>query len=741
MKEKLINFLKSYYYVFLMILPFLFMDASVRIAGISINYFRAAMAIPGIIFVVIWIGLFVALALYLKRVYAVLLYSIFFWLFFVFFYANCIYFGLTGYYISFNLVFMASEGSSYILSTIVESNPLIHLSAVAAIALWVIAIIKMPKRERGDWKKALITVAVFLLIHTINPFLLGKANSELEWDTWRNPRNVYENFNDSNKNMKICGLYEYTVRDFYVTFLRPEEPEDPVEIEYLEEDYGETVHKSNSFTGIFEGRNVIFLQLEGIDNWLLNKEDMPNLYSLMENSIILNNHFSYYNGGGSTFNSELAVNTGFITPVSYIKNAYTLNTNLFPYSMPKMFKKREYAVNAFHMNTEEYYSRGINYENWGYDNYYGLIDENEYSDASYMLDRELIENEGFYDRLFHQEGSFVHYIITYTPHTPFTADSEVGEYLLGLENKEAADMTEEECARMFASETDYMVKLLLQGLKDNGLYDNTVLVIYSDHYLYTLSDKTALEKYKITENNLINRTPFFIWSSDLNEIIEKPLSESGIEYTKYTDYHGEINGVIGSEIREDAGTENGSGNENNAGTGNGADKGNVIQGEKEQTSEDGLEDPHGTALPKNVATAGDSDGSTGEGDSDKTDTEKYENSEPCGIVIDKVNSQIDILPTVLNMFGFSYIDEHYIGKDIFASDYAGYAFFSDYSWYNGDVYADGTQNIQISDNKMSSQDIEKMNKTVNEAIKKNDLMLKYDYFRRKQENPNDTAVE
>ena len=50
------------------------------------------------------------------------------------------------------------------------------------------------------------------------------------------------------------------------------------------------------------------------------------------------------------------------------------------------------------MNTGEYYTRDINYKNWGYDDYYSLIDDGNYEDASYQLDRELILNEFFYEK-------------------------------------------------------------------------------------------------------------------------------------------------------------------------------------------------------------------------------------------------------------------------------------------------------------------------------------------------------
>ncbi|MFR6560794.1 MAG: hypothetical protein ACLUR5_01280 [Eubacterium ventriosum] len=50
--------------------------------------------------------------------------------------------------------------------------------------------------------------------------------------------------------------------------------------------------------------------------------------------------------------------------------------------------------------------------------------------------------------------------------------------------------------------------------------------------------------------------------------------------------------------------------------------------------------------------------------------------------------QMDILPTVLNLFGIDYNSNNYIGHDILSNDFKGYAFFSDYSWYDGKVYVE-----------------------------------------------------
>jgi phosphoglycerol transferase MdoB-like AlkP superfamily enzyme len=62
----------------------------------------------------------------------------------------------------------------------------------------------------------------------------------------------------------------------------------------------------------------------------------------------------------------------------------------------------------------------------------------------------------------------------------------------------------------------------------------------------------------------------------------------------------------------------------------------------------------------------------------------YEKNTPAQ-KIDKVTSSIDILPTLVNLFGLDDDGTHYVGNDIF-SDNGGYVIFADYSWYDGETY-------------------------------------------------------
>lgn len=610
-----------------MALPFLVMDITIRLLGNKINFYPVYKIIPNL-FTLLWTTFFITISLSVRKKLSKLVYSIFFFASFSFFLTNGIYYSMTSSYFDFSLLGMASEGSGYIIDAIKTGNKIIYLMAIVVILLYILArkYFKEKKRVTANYKRILQILVIFAVIHALIPLLYGKSNSTLTWNTWSNPRDIYNNFNDNNKSMRISGLYEYTTRNFYITYLKAKKANNVKELEFLNEVYSieEPPYQTN-YTGMFEGKNVIYLQLEGIDEWLLDEETMPTLYNMQNNALNFINHYSYYNGGGSTFNSEFAVNTGFLTPVSYNQNAYTFSRNNFDYSMARLFKKKGYSVNAFHMNTKEYYSRGANYDNWGYDNYYGLKDQDTYTDNSYILDRELILNEKFSELLFPTDKPFVDYIISYSNHMPFTNTKGVCQLLLEKQKEEilASDpnavieektYTEEECSRLQARETDNMINLLITKLRDNNLLENTVIVAFADHYLYTLTDQNILAQYKEIDNNLINHTPFLIWKD----------------------------------------------------------------GMKKQT-------------------------------------------------IKEVTSQLNILPTTINLFGLEYHPNYYIGSDALNPDYKGYVFFPDYSWYDGNVYVEG--GVVTNGKEIEPTALEEKNHYINYVIKKNDLTLKYNYFK------------
>ena len=618
--KKIINYLKNNKMYVYMFLSLYILDISTRIATSSIGFVKPFSLIPNL-FSFLWIFFLIFVIKNTKNIYGKLIYGLFYGFHFIMFLVHNIYYSIFKIFFDFSVLSAASEGSSYFLETLKNITPWMYIVIIISIALMILTYRNFIKNKKNNYKYLLISSLVFIIIHTIIPYTLGSSTTKLEWNAWNNKRNVYNTFNDNNKSMELTGLFEYNFRNIYVTYFKKEDNSNDDSLAYLETIFTDENTHLNEYTGLFEGKNLILVQLESIDNFLVNDEVMPILSNLKRQSINFSNHFSFVNGGGSTFNSEFMVNTGYATPYSYNQNAYTFSKNNFDYSLPNLFKSVGYTVNAFHMNSSEYYSRGINYKNFGYNSYNGLKDLGIYENKEYYLDTELLLNEEFNSKIFNMENplnqNFVSYIITYSAHLPFSKTSGVCSMLLTEEEKNNPDYnpSELDCLKIQAGETDRMVGLLMDNLKEKGLYDNTVVVFFADHYVYTVSDKSILSSYKDTETNLINQTDFFIWSSDI-----KPTT------------------------------------------------------------------------------------------------------------ITKATSQLNILPTLLNLFNLYDHPSYYVGEDALDDSYSGYVFFNDYTWYDGKRYVDASGNVvkglQATDDYINNMAIK-----INELIKKNDQVLKTNYFK------------
>ena len=92
------------------------------------------------------------------------------------------------------------------------------------------------------------------------------------------------------------------------------------------------------------------------------------------------------------------------------------------------------------------------------------------------------------------------------------------------------------------------------------------------------------------------------------------------------------------------------------------------------------------------------------------------------------------MPTLLNLFGLEYHPNYYIGEDALNNNYHGIVFFSDYSWYDGNVYVDG--GIVTNNKNIDQIALEDKNYYINYIIRKNDLTLKYNYFKKIETNKN-----
>ena len=101
------------------------------------------------------------------------------------------------------------------------------------------------------------------------------------------------------------------------------------------------------------------------------------------------------------------------------------------------------------------------------------------------------------------------------------------------------------------------------------------------------------------------------------------------------------------------------------------------------------------------------------------------------IEVNKVGSQIDVLPTLLNLFGIEYDSRLLIGQDIL-SDNPGIAIFSNRSWVSdyGTYFAKSKEFVPNGNGEVDENYVSDMNKSVANKFTMSQSFLKYDIYER-----------
>lgn len=283
-----------------------------------------------------------------------------------------------------------------------------------------------------------------------------------------------------------------------------------------------TLTDYNDHTGMFEGKNVIVIMMESVGDMIINEEYFPNFYKMYSEGISFQNNYSPRNSC-ATGNNEFSGMTGLYT----IQNECTANTyssNTYFTSIFNLFKNNGYKTSSMHDYTEKYYLRSIIHKNMGSDAYYGVDDlgiaySNEY--------REWASDEEFMEvamdiTLSDTSDPFMLWLTTVSPHQPYNQSSTEGDKYLSM--TEDTDYSME--VRRYLSKLktlDNSLGILLERLESAGILEDTVIVLYGDHYPYGLKDKdisTVLD-YDL-EDYEVERTPMVIYNSgSKSEVVEK----------------------------------------------------------------------------------------------------------------------------------------------------------------------------------------------------------------------------
>ena len=411
-------------------------------------------------------------------------------------FAQMLHFKILSNFFSVVSLFLAGEGAEY-LSYIFSSIDIKMLALVLVSILSVVVVLFLEKKfllfeEYKATKKKNVLVIVFTLILIVGlrnraMFKLGDAVSNKAWDSWKVPRNIYDNFNDKNKSLMVSGMYEYIVRDAYLYVKRLVNPDAKKDIEVIDKyiSSSDLEYETNKYTGIFKDKNLIMIMMESIDESLVNKEVMPTLTKLAKNGFNFKNRYAPFFGGAMTINSEFASISGLYSIV-YDKAIYNYNENDFKYSLPSLFKENGYTVNSIHMNDGNFYNRNNFHASLGFDKHYALYQQS--FEGNFVFDSQIASNDDSYD-LIKFSDKFMTFITTYSAHVPYT-NSDMCKKLIDDNKDLVVDDEELTCLRLLANETDNFIKVLIDRLEEDDLLDDTVLVLFSDHYSYGYSGIT-----------------------------------------------------------------------------------------------------------------------------------------------------------------------------------------------------------------------------------------------------------
>jgi len=277
-------------------------------------------------------------------------------------------------------------------------------------------------------------------------------------------------------------------------------------------------------TGVLEGKNAIALMLESIDHWMVTPEIMPNLYALSQKSVVFENHYTPLYLSAGTFNTEFSFNTGLYLPPTGT-GAATHATNVYPNSLPLIFRNHGYSANSFHALDGAFYNRRTVHPLWGFEAFYDHGGMN--LEGSQICDTTLMEA---YEMFCPSQGKFFSFLITYSGHgpydnpegaiaAPYMERARAAAKMSGITCEKESTWDQYVVAIAHAMETDAFIGQLLERMKEDGRLEDTALIFFGDHYSKYLTDEDFLHQLKnSTDTNDICRTPFFIYANGLEAV-------------------------------------------------------------------------------------------------------------------------------------------------------------------------------------------------------------------------------
>ncbi|WP_314653453.1 LTA synthase family protein [uncultured Streptococcus sp.] len=297
----------------------------------------------------------------------------------------------------------------------------------------------------------------------------------------------------------------------------------PVE-EYIQQHYAKP---NPEYFGMAKGRNVIYIHLESFQQFLidykLNVNDKEYEVTPFLNSLYHSNEtFAFSNvfnqvKAGKTSDAETMIETGLfgLNQGSFMVNYGGTNTQQ---AAPFILFKNGYNSSAvFHGNAGSFWNRNTAYKQWGYNYFFDasyFTKQNSSNSFQYGLNDKYMLRDSikYLERL---QQPFYTKFITVSNHYPYTTSLSGDDLGFPLAK------TQDETINGYFATANYLdssIKAFFDYLKESGLYKNSIIVLYGDHYgisnsrnpsLAPLLDKNS-ETWSSYDNAMLQRVPYMV---------------------------------------------------------------------------------------------------------------------------------------------------------------------------------------------------------------------------------------
>jgi uncharacterized sulfatase len=387
-------------------------------------------------------------------------------------YFNLLYFRFFNDFLTWPVLFQTSnvqdvQGS---ISELVRWGDLILLIDILVL-LFILIKKEVPLQLRGKREPVLLLGVTALL------FTLNISVAQLE-----RPQLLTRAF-DREMLVKNIGIMNYHLYDIYVQShskaqrVFAESTDIDEVVRYRNENYKEP---NTEMFGIAEGKNVIVLSLESLQSFVVNEtidgeEITPFLNQLIEESYYFD-QFYHQTAQGKTSDSEFLVANSLFGRESgsvfftHAGNEYN--------SLPEIVSGEGYYTTVMHANNKSFWNRDMMYLQFGYDKFYDITSYivNEENSVGWGL-KDLDFFEQSIDLLKTQPKPYYTKLITLTNHFPF----ELGEddKLINEFNSNSGTLN-----RYFPTVRymDYAVEHFFERVKEEGIYEDSIFILYGDHY-------------------------------------------------------------------------------------------------------------------------------------------------------------------------------------------------------------------------------------------------------------------